>query len=229
MRPVPEREAARAAGALYYTTGKPCKNGHMSDRLTSTGKCVICTSESYQRWLAAHQGLREQRTKAASEWKRKHPEKNREHSNRYSAKNRETVRAKNRKWHASNKEWVRRYNIEYRRKHPERHKTWFQRWEAKDPLRAAAVKRASKLNRRAREKLSGGSVNGKQVAQLFKLQRNRCAGCGGGGKFTVDHITPVAKGGTGDASNLQLLCFSCNRSKSDKDVLVWAREHGRLL
>ena len=33
----------------------------------------------------------------------------------------------------------------------------------------------------------------------------------------VDHIIPVSKGGKTEASNLQTLCWRCNRSKSDKE------------
>lgn len=32
----------------------------------------------------------------------------------------------------------------------------------------------------------------------------------------IDHIIPLAKGGTNDETNLWLLCASCNRAKSDK-------------
>jgi hypothetical protein len=30
------------AGDLYYSTGKPCKHGHISPRQTSSGSCVVC-------------------------------------------------------------------------------------------------------------------------------------------------------------------------------------------
>ena len=35
-------------------------------------------------------------------------------------------------------------------------------------------------------------------------------------ELEIDHIKPVSKGGTNAMSNLQTLCFECNRSKRDK-------------
>lgn len=47
-----------------------------------------------------------------------------------------------------------------------------------------------------------------------------CQMCGrtryDGVKLEVDHIIPVAKGGSDNINNLQTLCFDCNRGKSDK-------------
>lgn len=36
------------------------------------------------------------------------------------------------------------------------------------------------------------------------------------GKLEIDHIIPVAKGGSADLANLQTLCKGCNRSKGAK-------------
>lgn len=44
-----------------------------------------------------------------------------------------------------------------------------------------------------------------------------CAACGyAGNDLQLDHVMPVAKGGTNDLGNLQLLCPPCNLSKSDR-------------
>lgn len=52
--------------------------------------------------------------------------------------------------------------------------------------------------------------------QVFQRDGYRCRECGATNKQTrlhVDHIVPVAKGGTNDLSNLQTLCEACNRAK----------------
>ncbi|MBS3809778.1 MAG: HNH endonuclease [Desulfobacterales bacterium] len=53
------------------------------------------------------------------------------------------------------------------------------------------------------------------------LQRDgfQCVACGASGKVAqleVDHICPVSKGGSNHESNLQTLCFNCNRGKRDR-------------
>ncbi|WP_298502154.1 HNH endonuclease [uncultured Methanobrevibacter sp.] len=52
--------------------------------------------------------------------------------------------------------------------------------------------------------------------QVFQRDGYRCRECGATNKQTrlhVDHIKPVAKGGTNDLSNLQTLCEDCNKAK----------------
>lgn len=54
---------------------------------------------------------------------------------------------------------------------------------------------------------------------VFKRDNFRCVFCGATSRHTqlqVDHIIPVSKGGRNDLSNLQTLCWECNRGKSDR-------------
>ena len=37
-----ERAEAKALGKTRYNTGRPCKHGHMSDRMTCSGTCCEC-------------------------------------------------------------------------------------------------------------------------------------------------------------------------------------------
>ena len=52
---------------------------------------------------------------------------------------------------------------------------------------------------------------------VFQRDQYRCRECGAskedGVTLEIDHIIPVAKGGTNDISNLQTLCKACNRGK----------------
>ena len=51
---------------------------------------------------------------------------------------------------------------------------------------------------------------------LFRRQDRRCMYCGVRRilrNFEIDHIHPVARGGSNDRSNLQLLCSACNARK----------------
>ena len=43
-----------------------------------------------------------------------------------------------------------------------------------------------------------------------------CVRCGSAERLHFDHVIPVAKGGSDDAVNIQLLCQTCNLRKSDK-------------
>ena len=51
---------------------------------------------------------------------------------------------------------------------------------------------------------------------IFDRDKFACLQCGATHNLTIDHITPLAAGGTNDKSNLQTLCKSCNSLKSDK-------------
>ena len=45
------------------------------------------------------------------------------------------------------------------------------------------------------------------------LSFGKCQNCGRIDNLTIDHITPISKGGTDDLVNLQCLCRHCNRRK----------------
>lgn len=55
--------------------------------------------------------------------------------------------------------------------------------------------------------------------EILRRDNYRCQMCGvtakDGATLEIDHITPVSKGGTNDADNLQVLCRDCNAGKSD--------------
>ncbi|MFM1946326.1 MAG: hypothetical protein RL207_609 [Bacteroidota bacterium] len=50
---------------------------------------------------------------------------------------------------------------------------------------------------------------------VFSRDGGSCKCCGSSTNLEYDHITPFSCGGSSEASNIQLLCMSCNRSKSN--------------
>jgi 5-methylcytosine-specific restriction endonuclease McrA len=53
----------------------------------------------------------------------------------------------------------------------------------------------------------------------MKQEQPWCTSCGSPGTaanpLTIDHIVPLSKGGTNARENLMVLCYRCNRLKSD--------------
>ncbi|MCR9173461.1 MAG: HNH endonuclease [bacterium] len=51
---------------------------------------------------------------------------------------------------------------------------------------------------------------------VWKRDREQCVNCGSQKDLEFDHIVPVSKGGSNSLKNIQLLCLSCNRTKTNK-------------
>lgn len=103
-------------------------------------------------------------------------------------------------------------------------------WVKKNPGKYRTVQRASFHRRAARVRENGGSFTPGQIEALRRLQKNRCAACEKPlTEYHIDHVMPVAKGGSNDISNIQLLCPKCNRQKSAKHPVEFMQEIGKLL
>ncbi len=103
------------------------------------------------------------------------------------------------------------------------------------PIRSDAARTKASVqrhNRRARLAGAGGRHTAKQITELYKRQKGKCAEptCRVklNGTYHKDHILPVALGGGSEIANIQLLCEPCNMSKCAKHPIAWAQEMGRL-
>jgi hypothetical protein len=125
---------------------------------------------------------------------------------------------------------------------PEKNAAKSAKWAAANPLYAAEwaaanpeMVAARNRNRRARVLNAEGKHTSADVRLIFESQHGLCANCktklfkSGEKKYHVDHIMPLALGGSNWPANLQCLCPFCNLSKGAKHPDDWAKQNGRLL
>jgi 5-methylcytosine-specific restriction endonuclease McrA len=51
--------------------------------------------------------------------------------------------------------------------------------------------------------------------EVWRRDGGKCVRCGSRKNLEYDHIIPVSRGGSNTARNIELLCETCNRAKSD--------------
>lgn len=76
--------------------------------------------------------------------------------------------------------------------------------------------RANGGNRRKRECAAPGKFTVGDVLVKMEAQGGLCVYCHAdvtGGEYHVDHVVPLVRGGSNDASNIQVTCPRCNLSK----------------
>ncbi len=61
----------------------------------------------------------------------------------------------------------------------------------------------------------GRNISATTKKIVFSRDGGVCQCCGSSQRLEYDHIQPYSCGGTNTASNIQLLCLKCNRSKSN--------------
>ena len=69
------------------------------------------------------------------------------------------------------------------------------------------------------------------VQALLTLQRGKCAACGHllAGDYHIDHIVPIALGGSNRDDNVQLLHSGCNLRKAARHPVEFMQSLGMLL
>lgn len=203
---------AKQNGSQFYYTGKPCRHGHVARRYASGGGCEECSKNWWRKNIdrfkeiqaRSYQKHREKRLAAHRERRQKNKEEIRE----YQANNRKRMNENSNRWYWRHRELVaERYQTVYREKAREHHR-----------------------NRKARLKNADGHHTANDVMEIFKMQHGKCACCAIKLQdYHVDHIQPLARGGTNDRRNLQILCGPCNIRKHAKDPIDFMRERGKLL
>lgn len=193
------RTQAFHQGLKYYFSGTPCERGHVAYRSVRSGLCLDCPRHTKQRPYNAAQRPYDAAYYAA-----------------YYVKNRDRMRETGAIWRAANRETIRAKAEEYRDNHP--------RVVKAKPRKIVEPKEKTK-------RTAEGFHTQDDVSRILKMQNGRCAYCSAvvWHGYHVDHITPLARGGTQWPRNLQITCAFCNLSKNARDPLEFARSIGLLL
>ena len=216
--PIVTRAEAKAAGAKRYFTGKPCPRGHTCERLVASYSCAECQRlDLLNLYATNHKGRRDRNRATAKAYREANLELSREKARVHARGIYESRKPYMAAWLAANVEKIR----EYRR--------------ARDAVMTEEQREKRRVhvrNRRARKRGNGGKHTAAQIRDLLVRQRHRCIYCPANLRrgYHADHIMPLARGGTNDISNIQLLCPTCNDSKGYSHPIVWAQQKkGRLL
>ena len=65
-------------------------------------------------------------------------------------------------------------------------------------------------------KYNHGPITREQRERILKRDNNTCQHCAGTENLHIDHVVPIAAGGSSDDDNLQVLCAACNTKKRNK-------------
>lgn len=224
--------------------GEPKPASQFSKRASSrdglNSRCKVCDS-AYQ--AARYAANPEKAKAAAAAWYAANPEKAKANGAKYRAANPEKVKAGVAKWIAANPEkrkatntaWVsantekvKASSAKWRAANPEKKKAHNSKWSRANPEACRIYNR----NRRARKREAGGKLSSGLSDKLFALQRGKCA-CGClqplGDDFHMDHVMPLALGGSNTDDNMQLLRSICNRQKHAKHPVEFMQSRGFLL
>lgn len=133
--------------------------------------------------------------------------------------------AKQRQKRKDNPEQTKQYDKEYRAANREKANKKERAYKTRNPERVRTWAHTR------RSKTASGNLTNHRISSLKKLQNNICPCCKADieHEYEIDHIQPLALGGTNTDDNIQLLCKSCNRKKGAKHPITFMQEMGYLL
>lgn len=186
------------------------------------GSCKLCVNKKNREWYEAN---KEARSISCAKWESANKEKRAADAKAYYLANKDAYAQRAIKYRLQDPEKIRERSSNYYQKNKSAHRAMVKAWGKRNP----DALRAMSHNRRCAEKSAEGSFTADDIQKLFESQFGMCTGCGnalessGDKKYHVDHVMPIALGGSNWPSNLQLLCPRCNLTKNAKHPDLWSK------
>ena len=174
---------------------KPLSAFHQEPRVKDghTAVCKLCAKVRDALWQKSN---RQRYNSYQHQWRVEHPARALEIGRTWRRKHPERSRAFTRAWQAA---------------HPERRKENRRRWAAENRARISLYAQ----ERRAREQGATGATTPKQLEARIEYYGRLCYLCHKPYQ-AIDHVIPLAKGGTNWPANLRPICTPCNSKKGTK-------------
>lgn len=238
----PERKhAAHGLCGMCWQREKARRNGvepprpariptcHPDRKHQAAGLCAGCYAN---RRYATSPEWRESVKAKTRERYRRNPQKAREEKRAYYLANRESLRRKTKVYYETHREkmiaaqtaWAKKHsasvnekNRAWRKRNPAKAKAMRAAWEKAHPEEMRALRHLGRSRRRG----ASGKFTPEQLRARFAFFGDRCAYCGTEGKLSIDHVIPLARGGSNWPANLRPACLKCNSSKCDRKIVEW--------
>lgn len=204
-------------------------------------------AKAAERWAEWYAKNRERNLAKGKAYREAHPEESKARAAKYYQEHKQQSAEKSKRWRAENieranemarismakrrvesPEEAKAYADSYRAANQEHLNEIHRAWHAANP----EASRAIYARKRAKREGVDGRFTKDDIRRIAKLQRNRCAYCRikiTARTWHIDHIMPLALGGTNWPTNLQLTCAPCNTRKQAQHPIDFARRSGLLL
>ena len=209
------RPEAKEKGLSHYYTGKPCKHGHVSNRRTDNGDCLVCARErcsaaDYKNYKAGW--YRDNKQQVMDAWRKRYT-KNRsailEKQNAYYQRNKEWILKHQSEYYHRNKDKIRekinfkyaalpqhkrdeiqRKNKEWKANNPEKYALAKKRWAEKNYERLKATSAAHSRTRQAKKRMACPDwVKMDEIKNIYLVRQDISDATGV--EYHVDHYYPL--------------------------------------
>lgn len=205
------KEEAKAQNLLRYFTGKPCRRGHILERMVGNGQCIGCKRVTFKNRY--HRNLEESRRLSRERYLKLDKDSLKEKSAARYIANRDRILKRNESWRKNNADRMQAARVAWRADNPDKQRKCAADYRRSERGRAkcrhsVGKRRAFKLN--ATPKWSD--------LDAIKYIYSKCPE-----GFEVDHIVPLINDlvcGLHVPENLQYLTRKENASKGNKFQVV---------